>query len=111
MSAIIKVLLLLAILACISKAQINEPGQNCLCQRVRNGTISRTKIKDIQIYHATVFCSKVEIVVTNKNGYRYCLNPDGENVKNILSAILKKPSTSKPTGVFSTTSSKPSTHV
>uniref|UniRef100_A0A8C6VU27 Chemokine interleukin-8-like domain-containing protein n=1 Tax=Nothobranchius furzeri TaxID=105023 RepID=A0A8C6VU27_NOTFU len=78
MSAIIKVLLLLAVLAYISKAQINEPGQNCLCQRVRNGTISRTKIKDVQIYHATVFCSK---------------------------------STSKPTGVFSTTSSKPSTHV
>uniref|UniRef100_A0A1A7YQW6 Chemokine interleukin-8-like domain-containing protein n=1 Tax=Iconisemion striatum TaxID=60296 RepID=A0A1A7YQW6_9TELE len=111
MSAIIKVFLLLAVMACISKAQMNEPGQNCLCQRVRNGTMSKNEIKDIQIYHATVFCSKVEIVVTNHNGFRYCLNPEMKIVKRILSGIMKKPSTSKPTRVTSTTSSNPSTRI
>lgn len=40
----------------------NETGQQCLCRRVRNAVGSKDEIKDIQIYPATIFCDKVEIV-------------------------------------------------
>uniref|UniRef100_A0A3P9N7J0 C-X-C motif chemokine 10-like n=1 Tax=Poecilia reticulata TaxID=8081 RepID=A0A3P9N7J0_POERE len=86
MSGIMKVFLLLAVAVCISKAQLNEPGQSCLCQRVRNGVFSKSDIRDIQIYPATIFCDKVEIVVTSANG-RYLLH--------------KAASTSKPTSLSS----------
>ncbi|XP_041847152.1 C-X-C motif chemokine 6-like [Melanotaenia boesemani] len=106
MSIIIKGFLLLAIVVCISYAQVNEAGQQCLCQRVRNRMEKRSEIKDIQIYQATVFCTKVEIVVTNNNGLRYCLNPDLKAVKMIVTNILKnkKIAATTSTGLTSSTS-------
>ncbi|XP_071313655.1 C-X-C motif chemokine 11-1-like [Trachinotus anak] len=90
MSGIIKVFLLLAVVVCISNAQ-RESGQQCLCQRVRN-SITKSEIKDIQIYPATIFCDKVEIVVTASNA-RFCLNPKNKAVKNLLVNILKNKKT------------------
>ncbi|XP_041846556.1 interleukin-8-like [Melanotaenia boesemani] len=88
MSIIIKGFLFLAVVVCISESQINEAGQQCLCQRVRNRMDKRSEIKDIQIYQATVFCRKVEIVITNKKGLRYCLNPALQPVKMIVTRML-----------------------
>ncbi|XP_070819086.1 C-X-C motif chemokine 10-like [Chaetodon trifascialis] len=104
MSSIMKVFLLLAVVVCISKAQHNESGQQCLCGRVRRPVGSRTEIKDIQIYPATIFCDKVEIVVTNNNGFRYCLNPKLKAVSNLLASIMRKQkaSTPSPTEINST---------
>ncbi|XP_026213766.1 C-X-C motif chemokine 6-like [Anabas testudineus] len=93
MSSIIKLFLLLAAVVCISKAQLNESGQQCLCQRVRKSISARSEIKDIQIYPATVFCNKVEIVVTMNSGLRYCLDPQLKAVKKILVNIMQKKST------------------
>ncbi|XP_059201944.1 C-X-C motif chemokine 6-like isoform X2 [Centropristis striata] len=104
MSSIMKVFLLLAVVVCLSSAQVVE--QQCLCQRVRNRIISKSDIKDIQIYQATTFCNKVEIVVTNNSGLRYCLNPNLNAVKKLMASIMKlkvKPSTTaRPTEVTST---------
>ncbi|XP_041800512.1 C-X-C motif chemokine 10-like [Chelmon rostratus] len=96
MSSIMKVFLLLAVMFCISQAQHNETGQQCLCRRVRNAVGSKDEIKDIQIYPATIFCDKVEIVVTNNNGYRYCLNPRMKAMKNVLVNIIGRQRTSTP---------------
>ncbi|XP_047441271.1 C-X-C motif chemokine 10-like [Mugil cephalus] len=93
MSSMIKVFLLLAVMVCISKAQLNETGQQCLCHRVRNGIGRRSAIKDVQIYPATIFCNKVEIVVTMNSGLRYCLNPKLMAVKKLLTSIMKNTST------------------
>uniref|UniRef100_UPI0037E93E4D C-X-C motif chemokine 10-like n=1 Tax=Semicossyphus pulcher TaxID=241346 RepID=UPI0037E93E4D len=90
MSSIIKLFLLLAAMVCISKAQLNEAGQHCLCQRFRNQIRSKSEIKDIQIYPATSFCSKVEIVVTVNSGLRFCLNPATPAVKKLLTRIMKQ---------------------
>ncbi|XP_023127490.1 C-X-C motif chemokine 3-like [Amphiprion ocellaris] len=90
MSGIMKVFLLIAVMFCISEAQFNEKGQQCLCQRVKNAIISRAAIKDVQIYQATVFCTKVEIVVTQNNGFRYCLNPQLRALKKLMDNIIKK---------------------
>ncbi|XP_078025417.1 C-X-C motif chemokine 10-like [Epinephelus lanceolatus] len=96
MSSIMKVFLLLAVVVCISEAQQRETGQ-CLCQRVRNKIISMTDIKDVQIYQATIFCNKVEIVVTNNSGLRYCLNPNLKAVQRLMASIMK-PKTSTTAG-------------
>ncbi|XP_047440443.1 C-X-C motif chemokine 6-like [Mugil cephalus] len=91
MSSMIKVFLLLAVMVCISKAQLSE--QQCLCHRVRNGIGRKSEIKDVQIYLATNFCNKVEIVVTMNSGLRYCLNPKLMAVKKLLTNIMKNTST------------------
>ncbi|XP_005921218.1 C-X-C motif chemokine 10 [Haplochromis burtoni] len=90
MSTLIKAFLLLAVMVCISQAQLKQSGQQCLCHRVRNLNGMKTDIKDIQIYPATIFCNKVEIVVTLNSGLRYCLNPEQKNVKRLLTKIMDK---------------------
>ncbi|KAF1384609.1 hypothetical protein PFLUV_G00121980 [Perca fluviatilis] len=104
MSSFMKVFLLLAVMVCMSKAQ--GPGQSdqCLCQRVRNGIGSKTDIKDIQIYPATIFCGKVEIVVTVNSGLRYCLNPKLRAVQKVMASIMKQKTstTARPTETTST---------
>ncbi|CAJ1058590.1 C-X-C motif chemokine 10-like [Xyrichtys novacula] len=88
MSSTIKVFLLLAVVICISMAQLNESGQQCLCRRVRRGIRPNSEVKDIQIYPATLFCNKVEIVVITGNGYRYCLNPEMSAVQKLLEKVM-----------------------
>ncbi|XP_039976093.1 C-X-C motif chemokine 6-like [Xiphias gladius] len=88
MSSVIKVFLLLAVMVCISRAQLNESRQICLCQSVRHG-IGNATIKDIHIHPATIFCDKVEIVVTANSGRRFCLNPKLNGVKKLLANIIK----------------------
>ncbi|AWP12165.1 Interleukin-8 like protein [Scophthalmus maximus] len=97
MSGIIKVCLLLAVMVCVSTAQHNESGQNCLCRNVRND-ITKSNVKDIQIYPATIFCDRVEIVVTASSGLRYCLNPRVKKVRALLAKIMRsqKTTTTRP---------------
>uniref|UniRef100_A0A3Q3LJS0 C-X-C motif chemokine 10-like n=1 Tax=Labrus bergylta TaxID=56723 RepID=A0A3Q3LJS0_9LABR len=89
MSSILKVFLLLAVMVFISKAQLSDSGQQCLCRRVRKGIRNPSEVKDIQIYPATVFCDKVEIVVSTNSGLRYCLNPQLNAVKRLLANICE----------------------
>ncbi|XP_068450140.1 C-X-C motif chemokine 3-like [Clinocottus analis] len=91
MSGIMKVFLLLAVMVCISKAQLDHTsGKQCLCQRVRNGIRARNIVKDIQVYPATIFCDKVEIVVTINSGLRYCLNPKLKAVQKLMASIINR---------------------
>ncbi|KAK9517994.1 hypothetical protein VZT92_023323 [Zoarces viviparus] len=106
MSGIMKVFVLLAVMVCISEAQMDHTsGKLCLCQRLRNGIRPGTKITDIQIYPATIFCDKVEIVVTLSNGRRYCLNPKLKAVQKLMASIMKREtsSTARPSELTSTT--------
>ncbi|XP_026186390.1 C-X-C motif chemokine 10-like [Mastacembelus armatus] len=96
MCSIFKALLLLAVVVYISTAQLNESKEQCLCQRMRNN-VGNSKLKDIQIYPATIFCNQVEIVVTANNGLRYCLNPKSNNVIKLLRTIIKKKNTTTTT--------------
>lgn len=108
-----KVFLLLAVMVYISKAQFGESGQQCLCQRVRNQIASKSELKEIQIYPATVFCDKIEIFVTLNSGLRYCLNPKLNAVKRLLANVMKhkNSSTARPTELTSTTRSTSTAHI
>ncbi|XP_044061390.1 C-X-C motif chemokine 11-like [Siniperca chuatsi] len=103
MSSIMKVFLLLAVVVCISKAQLHESGQ-CLCNRVRSKIASKSEVKDIHIYPATTFCDRVEIVVTLNNSLRYCLDPKIKAMKKLLTNIMKQKTstTARPTELTST---------
>ncbi|XP_075959587.1 interleukin-8-like [Anarhichas minor] len=106
MSGIMKVFVLLAVMVCISEAQMDHTsGKQCLCQKTRDRITSKNDIKDIQVYSATIFCDKVEIVVSLKNGRRYCLNPKMETVQKLMTSIMKRgtSSTAGPTELTSTT--------
>ena len=46
----------------IPSSLVYESKQQCLCQRLRNGIPKKSEVKDIQIYPATMFCDKVEIM-------------------------------------------------
>ncbi|XP_078117595.1 C-X-C motif chemokine 10-like [Sander vitreus] len=108
MSSFMKVFLLLAVMVCMSEAQQRHQSDQCLCQRVSNRTGSKSDIKDIQIYPATTFCGKVEIVVTINSGFRYCLNPKLKAVQKIIASIMK-PKTSTTARPTETTSTPDST--
>ncbi|XP_053180205.1 C-X-C motif chemokine 10-like [Scomber japonicus] len=90
MFSIFKLTLVLAAVVCVSVAQLYESKQQCLCQRLRNGIPKKSEVKDIQIYPATMFCDKVEIIVTQSNGLRYCLNPELKAVRKRLDFIIYK---------------------
>ncbi|CAL9706785.1 unnamed protein product [Knipowitschia caucasica] len=86
----IKVLLVLTALAFICHAQRNQAGQQCLCGNFRNRVDARSNISDIQIYPITDFCSQIEIIITNKQGGRYCLNPQNKALIRVLTKLLPK---------------------
>ncbi|KAK5925162.1 hypothetical protein CgunFtcFv8_017708 [Champsocephalus gunnari] len=94
MSGIMKVFLLLAVIVCITEAQ-----RGCLCHRVRSQIGS--KVKDIQIYMATTFCAKVEIVVTDRRGARFCLDPELAAVQRVMASIKKARTTARPAALTS----------
>ncbi|XP_049442008.1 C-X-C motif chemokine 11-like isoform X5 [Epinephelus fuscoguttatus] len=103
MSSIMKMFLLLAVMVCISEAQLHA---QCLCPRVRSRISSMTDIREVQIYEATIFCDRMEIVVTNNSGLRYCLNPNLKAVQKLLTAMKPKTSTTaRPTVHTSSTGS------
>ncbi|XP_074505555.1 C-X-C motif chemokine 10-like [Sebastes fasciatus] len=108
MSNIMKVFLLLAVIVCISEAQRDDmSGEQCLCRRFKNRINGRNSVKDIQIYPATIFCDKVEIVVTANSGLRYCLNPKLKTVQKLMASIMKPKTstTARPTEVTSASGS------
>ncbi|KAK5897155.1 hypothetical protein CesoFtcFv8_010243 [Champsocephalus esox] len=100
MSGIMKVFLLLAVIVCITEAQRHKSG-GCLCHRVRSKI--RSKVKDIQIYPATSFCAKVEIVVTDRRGARFCLDPELAAVQRVMASIIKARTTARPAALTSST--------
>ncbi|XP_028315901.1 C-X-C motif chemokine 10-like [Gouania willdenowi] len=101
MSRIINLCLLLAVVVCFCNAQLHSSKQQCLCRSVTNSLSKESPVKSLQLFQATNFCNKVEIVVTMENDERYCLNPKSNVFKKKLSFLLNKRSK----GVFTLTKS------
>lgn len=49
-------------LVVISPFVARGSGSNCLCDETKNRLVPKSGVKDIQIYPATIFCDKVEIM-------------------------------------------------
>ncbi|XP_035267009.1 interleukin-8-like isoform X1 [Anguilla anguilla] len=84
---ITRVLLVIALLGCLALAQ-NRPSGNCVCRRTREVFGNPKAIQDIQIYPSSHTCDKMEIVVLQKNGIQYCLDPKMKKVQELIRHLL-----------------------
>ncbi|XP_063046754.1 alveolar macrophage chemotactic factor-like [Engraulis encrasicolus] len=83
-----RILLLLSLTVYLALAQ-KHPTQRCTCRRIRNKLEKPKQIQDIQILPPSPSCDKLEIVVTIKNGFQYCMDPNSEKLQNIIRAFLE----------------------
>nr|XP_044986359.1 C-X-C motif chemokine 10 [Jaculus jaculus] len=62
----------------------------CTCIKISDGTVNRQSLEKLEIFPASQYCPKVEIIATlKKNGEKRCLNPESKAIKNLLKAIRK----------------------
>uniref|UniRef100_A0A8C6ULX0 Chemokine interleukin-8-like domain-containing protein n=1 Tax=Neogobius melanostomus TaxID=47308 RepID=A0A8C6ULX0_9GOBI len=80
--------LIQGVLSCIVYVLGNQSGEQCLCASFRSAVDKKENMLDIHIYPQTDFCSQVEIVIRNKNGGRYCLNPNLPVAKKLLAKLM-----------------------
>ncbi|XP_053735839.1 C-X-C motif chemokine 9-like [Synchiropus splendidus] len=90
MSHCVKVMLLLVAMVSICAAHFHQSTNSCLCTDIRPRITQHTKVSEIQAYAATNFCNNVEIVVTEKRGNRYCLDPNAEQVQKMIQNMRRK---------------------
>uniref|UniRef100_A0A8C6UPY2 Chemokine interleukin-8-like domain-containing protein n=1 Tax=Neogobius melanostomus TaxID=47308 RepID=A0A8C6UPY2_9GOBI len=81
--------LIQGVLSCIVYVLGNQSGEQCLCASFRSKVDAKKNISDIQIYPQTDFCSQVEIVITNRSGGRYCLNPKLPVARKFLARVIQ----------------------
>ncbi|KAJ8015296.1 hypothetical protein DPEC_G00024660 [Dallia pectoralis] len=104
MNMTIRILLLLAITVCITVAQ-RPISQRCICRKVRVKNFGLKSVEDVQIVPPSPTCDRMEIIVSLKNGMRYCLDPKIKIVQSLLNSLMNK---SVPTAVPSPTNAIPS---
>nr|ACO13449.1 Macrophage inflammatory protein 2 precursor [Esox lucius] len=91
MTMTIRILLLLAVTVCITAAQ-RPVSQRCLCRKVRDKNFGGIKsVEDVQIFPPSQSCTRLEIIVSLKNGVQYCLDPKMKIVQNLLTRLMNKP--------------------
>ncbi|XP_064181509.1 C-X-C motif chemokine 9-like isoform X1 [Anguilla rostrata] len=86
---ITRVLLVIALLGCLAHAQYGSNGK-CVCRRTRERFGNPKAIQDIQIYPPSHTCDKMEIIVFQKNGMQYCLDPKVKKVQELMRHLQSK---------------------
>ncbi|CAL8263915.1 unnamed protein product [Lota lota] len=76
MYSITKVLLLLTMLASLSSTQ-RPRMRSCLCSSLQSNM--GKNVQAINFYYETTSCDTLEIVVTRKDGRRFCLDPKSKH--------------------------------
>ncbi|XP_075705912.1 alveolar macrophage chemotactic factor-like [Rhinoderma darwinii] len=64
----------------------------CQCVKTVNvpKPIKNTQVMNVELINSGPYCSRVEVIVTLKNGQKDCLNPEVKWVKHLISNILEK---------------------
>ncbi|XP_073397040.1 interleukin-8-like isoform X2 [Dendrobates tinctorius] len=64
------------------------------CQCIKSATLSKpikkTQVMNMQLISSGPHCSRVELIVTLKNGRKDCLNPEVKWVKRMVKKMLRK---------------------
>ncbi|XP_073493575.1 alveolar macrophage chemotactic factor-like isoform X2 [Phyllobates terribilis] len=64
------------------------------CQCIKSATLSKPikkiQVMDMQLISSGPHCSRVELIVTFKNGNKDCLNPEVKWVKRMIKKMLRK---------------------
>ncbi|XP_077116826.1 interleukin-8-like [Ranitomeya variabilis] len=67
---------------------------NLRCQCIKSATVSKpikkTQVMNMQLISSGAHCSRVELIVTFKNGRKDCLNPEVKWVKRMVKKMLRK---------------------
>ncbi|XP_030068331.1 C-X-C motif chemokine 10 isoform X2 [Microcaecilia unicolor] len=69
---------------------LDDPG--CSCVDLKEKLVHVQNIQNIKIVPASSFCEDTEIIVRQKNGIRYCLNPQKQKIWRSLQNLTKKTS-------------------
>ncbi|XP_034364129.1 C-X-C motif chemokine 15-like [Arvicanthis niloticus] len=59
----------------------------CQCIKTKSEPIPLQFIKTIQVIFWNIYCNRMEVIATLKNGDLICLNPDAEWVKTLVRII------------------------
>uniref|UniRef100_A0A8C9V508 Chemokine interleukin-8-like domain-containing protein n=1 Tax=Scleropages formosus TaxID=113540 RepID=A0A8C9V508_SCLFO len=85
-----EIILLCVIIFGMEMIQIMTGGrsQTCLCNGKLFKEIRLKRIQDLKVFTETVYCLRIEIVVTDKKtGEKLCLNPNAKQGKIILQKL------------------------
>ncbi|XP_056407863.1 alveolar macrophage chemotactic factor-like [Hyla sarda] len=52
--------------------------------------IDKTQVMNVEIINSGPYCSRVEVIITLKNGRKDCLNPEVKWVKHMINNVLVK---------------------
>ncbi|XP_040273871.1 growth-regulated alpha protein-like [Bufo bufo] len=52
--------------------------------------IDKKQVMKLELFNSGPHCSRAEVILTLKNGYKSCLNPEVKWVKRMVDNILKK---------------------
>ncbi|KAG5853405.1 hypothetical protein ANANG_G00072950 [Anguilla anguilla] len=87
---ITRVLLVIALLGCLALAQSRWFQRKLPLSPYHEVFGNPKAIQDIQIYPSSHSCDKMEIVVLQKNGMQYCLDPKMKKVQQLIKHLLNK---------------------
>ncbi|XP_030068332.1 growth-regulated alpha protein isoform X3 [Microcaecilia unicolor] len=79
--------LLVLYVICIQGGFLDDPG--CSCVDLKEKLVHVQNIQNIKIVPASSFCEDTEIIVRQKNGIRYCLNPQKQKIWRSLQNLTK----------------------
>ncbi|XP_008841756.1 C-X-C motif chemokine 9 [Nannospalax galili] len=65
-------------------------NQRCSCISTSDRMIHLKSLKDLKQFDPSPACKKTEIIAIMKNGDQTCLNPDSEDVKELVKEWKKK---------------------
>ncbi|KAM4049118.1 interleukin-8-like isoform 2-T2 [Anomaloglossus baeobatrachus] len=64
------------------------------CQCIKSANLSKpikkSQVRNMELFNSGPHCSKVEVIVTFKNGHKTCLNPEVKWVKRMIRKNLRK---------------------
>ncbi|XP_062873610.1 C-X-C motif chemokine 9-like isoform X2 [Trichomycterus rosablanca] len=83
--------LLFGLTAKLRAGPVGELGERCLCQKTQQELRQHAVMTKANIFHPSPSCSKTEIVVTLKKGWKVCLDPYAKQGQMILSGQKLKP--------------------
>ncbi|XP_061092927.1 alveolar macrophage chemotactic factor-like [Conger conger] len=84
---IARLLLVLALIASLASAAPELPWGRCMCFETRSRIGPTWAIHKMEVYHPSIACNKMEIVVHLKNGVQYCLDPEAKKVQEIIQKL------------------------
>ncbi|XP_069832854.1 growth-regulated alpha protein-like [Dendropsophus ebraccatus] len=86
------ILFQLSAMLLISSGVVRAADLRCQCIKTVNvlRPIEKTQVLNVEIINKGPYCSRVEVIVTFKNGQKNCLNPEVKWVKHMINNILAK---------------------